>query len=159
MELETQPADKENETHSNEEKLNTELETQHSRETSSKETFQQADKANEDLDSQYVIGSDEKVNSQEHPINQNVNNFKNEITQSSKTNKKELLQLKDKENDFDEKDNLVNPQQKEIIYSDDTITRSDGNIFIQKSVSSNKQAYEAVADKAESNTSFQPIDI
>ena len=41
MELETQPTDKENEMHSNEEKLNSELETQQSRKTSSKETFQQ----------------------------------------------------------------------------------------------------------------------
>ena len=49
MELETQPTDKESETHSNEEKMNTELETQQSRETSSKETFQQTDKADEDF--------------------------------------------------------------------------------------------------------------
>ena len=35
--------------HSNEEKMNSELEIQQSRETSSEETFQQVDKANEDL--------------------------------------------------------------------------------------------------------------
>ena len=78
MELETQPIDKENEMHSNEEKMNTELETQQSRETSSKEIFQQAEKANEDLVSQNIIGSDEKVNPKDHPINQNVNDSINE---------------------------------------------------------------------------------
>ena len=159
MELETQPIDKENEMHSSEEKKISELETQQSRETSSKETFQQADKANEDLVSQNVIGSDEKVNPQDHPINRNVNNSKYENKQSSKINNKESLQPIDKENDSDEKDNLVNPQQKEILYSDDTIISSNRTIFIQKSVSSKTQADEAVADKAESYTSFQPIDI
>ena len=83
MELETQPTDKENEMHSNEEKMNSELETQQSRETSSKETFQQANKANEGWVSQNVIGSDEKLNLQDHPINQNVYNSNNENTQSS----------------------------------------------------------------------------
>ena len=78
MELETQSIGKENEKHSNKEKMNSELETQQSRETSSKETFQQADKANEDLVSQSLIGSGEKVNPQDHPINQNVNDSKNE---------------------------------------------------------------------------------
>ena len=135
MELETQPKDKENEMHSNEERMNSELETQQLIETSSKEIFQQADKANEDLVSQNIIGSDDKVNPQDHPINQNMNNSKNENKQSSKTNNKESLQPRDKENDFDKNDNLVNPQQKEILYSDDTITSSDGTIFIQKSVS------------------------
>ena len=64
--------------------MNSELETKQSRETTSKETFQQADKANEDLVSQNVIGSDEKVNPQDHPINRNVNNSKYENKQSSK---------------------------------------------------------------------------
>ena len=68
MELETQPTDKENEMHSNEEKMNSELETQQSRETSSKETFQKADKANEDPVSQNFIGSEEKVNQQQKEI-------------------------------------------------------------------------------------------
>ena len=73
-----------------------ELDTQQSRDTSSKEIFQQADKGNEDLVSQNVIGSDEKVNPQDHPINQNVNNSKNENTQSSEINNKESLQPTDK---------------------------------------------------------------
>ena len=115
--------------------------------------------------SQNIIGSDEKVNQQQkeifneknHPINQNTNNSDNES--SFKTNIKESLQPTDKENDSDEKDNLVNPQQKEILYCDDTITSSDGIISIQKSVSSKIKADEAVADKAESSTSFQPVDI
>ena len=38
-----------------------ELETQQSRESSSKKTFQQVDKGNEDSVSQNFIGSDEKV--------------------------------------------------------------------------------------------------
>ena len=56
MDLETQPTDKENKMHSNEEEMNTKLEAQQSRETSSK------------------------------PINQNINDSKNENTQSSETN-------------------------------------------------------------------------
>ena len=165
MELETQPMDKENEMHSNEEKKILELETQQSRETSSNEIFQQVDKANKDSVSQNYIGSNKKGNPQQqqifnekdHPIHQNTSDLVDES--SSKTNNKESLQPTDKENDSDEKDNLVNPQQKEITSSDDTITSSDGTIFIQKSVPSNKQADEVVADKAESNTSFQPVDM
>ena len=67
-----------------------ELETQQSREISSKKIFQQTDKENEDSDSQIVIGSDENVNPQQkkminekdHPINQYVNNLKHETQQS-----------------------------------------------------------------------------
>ena len=53
----------------------------------------------------------------------------------------------------------MNPQQKEITSSDDTITSSDANIIIQKSESSKTKADEAVADKAESNPLFQHVDI
>ena len=60
--------------------MNSELDTQQSRETSSKNTFQRADKANEDLVSQIFIGSDEEVNPQDHLINQYVNDSKNENT-------------------------------------------------------------------------------
>ena len=102
--------DKENKIHSNEEKTISELETQQSIETSSKEIFQQADNANEDLVSQNVIGSDEKVN-QDHPINQNVYNSKNK-NKHTETNNKESLQPPDEENDSDEKGNFVNLQQK-----------------------------------------------
>ena len=69
------------------------------------------------------------------------------------------LQPTDKENDSDKKDNSINPQQKEMTSGDDTISRSDATILIQKSESSKTKADEAVADKAESNTSFQPVDI
>ena len=86
-----------------------ELETQQSRESSSKETFQQADKGNELSVSQNFNGSDEKVNPQQkeilnekdHPINQNVYNLEDENKQSSKTNNKESLQPTEKENDSD----------------------------------------------------------
>ena len=174
MELETAPTEKENQAHSNEEKMIAEFETQQSIETSSKETLQQVDKANKYSVPQNFISSDEKVNPQQkeksnekdHPINQNGNDLEDENKQSSTPNNKESLQptdkendSTDKENDSDEKDNLMNPQRKEIICSDDTITSSDATIFVQKSVSSNKQADEAVADKAESNTSFQSVDI
>ena len=82
-----------------------ELETQQSREISSKKIFQQTDKENEDSDSQIVIGSDENVNPQQkkminekdHPINQYVNNLKHETQQSPKTINKEPLQSTDKE--------------------------------------------------------------
>ena len=74
-----------------------ELDTQQSRDTSSKEIFQQADKGNEDLVSQNVIGSDEKINPQQkeipnekdHPFSQNIND------QTKKMN--ESLQPTDKE--------------------------------------------------------------
>ena len=92
-------------------------------------------------------------------IIENANDLEDENIQLSKTNNKESLQPTDKENDSDEKDNLVNPQHKEITRSDDTITSSDGIIIIQKSESSKTKADEAVADKAESNASFQPVDI
>ena len=68
-----------------------------------------------------------------------MNNLEDENKQSSKTNNKESLHPRDKENEFDKKDNLVNSQQKETIYTDDTITSSDGTIIIQKSVSSKKK--------------------
>ena len=90
MELETQPTDKENEAHSNEEKKISELETQQSSDASSKEIFQQADKRNEDSVTQNFIGSDEKVNPQQkeilnekdHPIKQNANNLEDDKRQT-----------------------------------------------------------------------------
>ena len=88
-----------------------------------------------------------------------MNNLEDENKQSSKTNNKDLSQPTDKEKDPDKKENSVNPQQKEITISDDTITSSDATIFIQKSESSKTKAKEAGADKAESNTSFQSVDI
>ena len=120
MELETQPIDKENKALSNEEKMILKL---GSRESSSKETFQEAEEGNEDSVSQNFIGSDEKVNPQQkeiinekdHRINQNANDSEYDKKQSSKTNNKDSLQPTDKENDSDKKDNLVNPQQRNII--------------------------------------------
>ena len=44
--------------------------------------------------------------------------------------------------------------QKEITCSDDIITSSDGTVLIQKTKSSKTKA-----DKTESYTSFQPVDI
>ena len=72
--------------------MNSELETKQSRETTSKETFQQADKANEDLVSQNVIGSDEEVNPQDHPINQN--DSKNEIMRNHYNQKTKKMILR-----------------------------------------------------------------
>jgi len=74
---------KKNQARSNEEKTISELETQPSRKTSSKEIVQQADKGNEDSVLQNFIGSVEKVNPQQkeildemdHPMNQNVNDL------------------------------------------------------------------------------------
>ena len=80
--LATQPTDKENQAHSNEENNSTtndknqptdqykisELETEQWRDSSSKETFQPTGKANELSVSQNFIGSDEKVNSQKKEI-------------------------------------------------------------------------------------------
>ena len=94
-------------------------------------------------------------------MNQNVKDLENNKKQSSKTNNKKSLQQTDKENDSDKKENSVNPRQRERKSSDDTITNSDATIFIQKSESSKTKENKAVAvaDKAESNTSFEPIDI
>ena len=108
------------------------------------------------------------INEKDHSINQNVNNLEHETQRSSTTNNKESLhptdiseETNEEDNvvDSDKKDNSINLQQKEIIYSDDTITSSDATVFIQKSESSKTNADKAVADKAESNTSFQPINI
>ena len=84
-------------------------------------------------------------------MDQNVNNSEHETQQSSKT-----LQSTDKENKDlvetneegnivgpNDKDNLFNPQQKEITSSDDTNISSDEIILIQKT-----ESLKPKADKA-----------
>ena len=132
--------------------MSSELETQQSRETSSKETFQQTDKGNEDSDSQNAISSiqhqEEIINENDHPINQNVNNVEDENKQASKTNNTESLQSTEKENEdlveTNEEDYVVGSDEKENL-----VNRTN---LIQRSESPKTKADKAVADKAESNT-------
>ena len=66
----------------------------------------------------------------------------------------ESIEINKEQNNIgsDEKDNLIHQQQKKI-------TSIDGTIQIKKSESLKTKADKAVANKADSNTSMQPVDI
>ena len=108
-----------------------------------------------------VVNSDEKdssVNQETQPTDQNENAIsptENKNRESEETNEADEKNVVDS----DEKDNLAKPQQRDIASTDGTITSSDATITIQKPDVSKSKADDAIADKAESNTSSQSVDV